>query len=97
MPVIELTKEQHEIEREEELQDRDWAAAVEAKREEAKRQHELSIVRIKSAVPQRHKTITRIGVAFAKIPAMIVLAFMLPLLVLSGKEIPRSLTDFLEL
>lgn len=90
MPVIELTQEQHELERAEEIEDRDWAAS----REEARRQHELNLARIKATIPQRHKTITRIGIACVKLPALVVLSLTLPLLVIAGKSIPKPLEDF---
>jgi len=97
MPIIEKSAEQHEIERREELEDLAWAAEREDSREQAKRRHELELARLKAAIPQRHKTITRVGLAIAKLPALIVLALMLPLLVLAGKDLPTPLTSFMEL
>jgi hypothetical protein len=93
MPIIEQDQQQHVIEREEEIEDREWVAD----REEARRVHELNLAKIKSAVPQRHKTITRVGLGVVKIPALMILSFMLPLLVLAHKDIPEVLSEFLSL
>lgn len=91
MPLYEQSPEERELERQEELEDRDWAA----EREDVRRQHELTLARAKAAIPQRHKTIVRIGVAIAKLPALAILAAMLPILTLTGKELPKPLCDFL--
>jgi hypothetical protein len=91
MPIIEQTTEQRELERVEEIEDREWAAD----REEARQRHQLELAKTKLAVPQRHKTIARIGIALAKSPALLILAIMLPVLILCGKEVPQPLADFL--
>ncbi len=97
MAVLEQTLEQRELDREEEIEDREWAASREDSREEGRRQHELQLAKVKAAIPQRHKTIVRIGLAVAKAPALVVLALTIPLLVLLKREIPESLSNFMNL
>lgn len=93
MPIIEFSAEQFELEHQAEIEEREWTAD----REEARRQHELNLAKIKATVPQRHKTIVRIGLALAKGPALVILAITLPILILRGKDIPPALADFMNL
>lgn len=93
MAVLLQTDDERDYERKIEIEDREWAAD----REEALRRHNLELAKAKLAVPQKHKTITRVALAFAKAPALVVLAIMTPLLVLRGREVPEQLFEFMSL
>jgi hypothetical protein len=93
MAIIERTEEQREIERLEEIEASQFTAVM----EKGRQAHELNIAKLKYAVQPRHKAVARVAVAFAKAPALFMLALTLPLLVLRGREIPKALSDFLSL
>jgi len=90
VPINEKTQEQREIERLEELEDREYYE----KQGREQRQHELNLAKLRYAAP-KHKVIARVLIAFAKVPATIICAVMIPLLALARKEVPAALRDFL--
>jgi hypothetical protein len=87
------TPEQRELDRYEEIEARDHAARV----EQGRQQHELNLAKLKYQTQPRHKAVARVAVAFAKAPALLILAFTLPLLVLCGRGVPKELADFMQL
>lgn len=93
MAIRRKTEEEIEQERREEWELIEYSSAQEA----AKRDHELRIAQLKYRTQPRHKAIARVFIAFAKGPALCVLAVTLPILILRGREVPKPLYDFLSL
>lgn len=85
--------EREEIERREEYDARDYAAAVEAER----REHEYRLAKLKYSTEARHKALYKTFVALCKGPAWFVLAITLPMVIRAGKDIPKFLQDFMNL
>ncbi len=63
---------------------------------DAKHKHEFALAKLKYATQPRHKAVLRIVLAIIKLPALIVLALLLPFVVMAGRSIPQPLSTFLD-
>lgn len=102
MPINEKSAEQIEYDRQVELEDQaHWDAVEEAKRvhelelEQGRHQRDIDIAKLETA-PSRQKAIERVIVAIVKLPAVIIIATLIPLLLLFKREVPESLSNFLD-
>lgn len=89
MAIQKPSEEQLEIERQQELEDRD----IFFQNEREKRDLELAKLKATSQSVERRKMVE----AIAKIPALIILAAWVPILILAKREVPEPLLKSLSL
>lgn len=93
MAIYKKTEEELEMQRREEWEILEYQAAQDA----AKRQHDLQVAQLRYRTQPRHKAVAKVCIAFAKAPALCVLAITIPVLILRDREVPKYLQDFLSL
>jgi hypothetical protein len=77
------------IEDEREKRERAW----DAQEARVRREHDYRMAKLEFSVNTRHKVL----MAFAKAPVLFVLAFTVPKLIRSGKDVPKFLQTFMSL
>lgn len=77
---------------------REWEWAERASMEAAKiREDDFKLAKLKIATEPRQKAVVKIIVAVVKLPSLVVLSILLPVLVLCNKDIPESIERFIAL
>lgn len=102
-----IDEDRRRQDREWELEDQFRKDAIEEKRRqevaaenERQREHELRIteIQVKGAIaPARYEAIRRVLVPLVKLPSLVILSFMLPIVAISKRPIPKCLADFITL
>lgn len=76
-----------EVVRKEEEAEREFIAEVGRE----KREHDLAMARLETSIKERHKTWRFL----IKLPALVILAIWIPILLLCNSNVPKELYDFL--
>jgi hypothetical protein len=99
MAILE-DREQRLAEIEQELTDRSFYA----KEQQAAREHEKELLRIKmvearraEVAGERGKRLERILLALIKLPTLLLLALLIPFLLLAGKQVPAFIQQYMNI